>query len=126
MKQISTIDMSARKKQVLIGNVLGAFGNDNIRWHHIKYFEDRVVKYGEDKMSEVGHAHYYFAWLCLMVEHLFWMMRNFCMLHREFDEDALGYGYNKVVAVFCDICKDLNKYDEDHLKCLYNKAVAII
>ena len=118
--------MKPKDKHMLMGNVLGAFGNDNIRGHHIAFFEEKLVENNETRSAGVSTAPYYYAWLCLMTEHLFWAMRNFCFRRNEFEHDDLTLMYNDLITKFCDTCRKLGSLDDAQLQNLFDKAVKVL
>lgn len=126
MKQISTTNMSVKNKHKLIGNLLGGFGNDNIRGTHIEFFEKNLIENSEDKLNDVMRAPYYYAWICLYSEHIFWYMRSFCFKNSEFKYDDLMLMYNALITQFCEICRAKNLVDDNELESLFNKAVKVL
>jgi hypothetical protein len=126
MKKFSTVGMAPKEKDLLLGHVLGAFGNENIRGNHIKYFENELLKKNEDKFEDITSAPNYYAWLCLMTEHLFWAMRNFCFQQSEFEHKKLTLIYNELITNFCDTCRNMGVFSESKLKDLFEKAVKVL
>ena len=126
MKEISTLNMNVKGKKMLMGNVLGSFGNENIRGHHIAYFEKQVIGNNESRQKEVSLAPNYYAWLCLMTEHLFWTMRSFCFRQNEFAHDNLALMYNELITKFCDTCRDLGSFSETQLQNLFEIAIKLL
>lgn len=126
MKEISTVNMNSKDKKMLVGNVLGSFGNENIRGQHIAYFEKRLIEENEDTQKDVTLAPNYYAWLCLMSEHLFWMMRNFCFRQNAFSHDNLVLMYNELITRFCDTCLSLGTFSEKQLQNLFEIAIRLL
>ena len=127
MKRISTKNMDPKDKQMLRGNLLGSLGNDNIRGHHIAFFEKKLIESKENRNADISSAPYYYAWLCLITEHLFWAMRSFCYKTGEFKEnDDLTLLYNNLITKFCDTCLDLKLFDNTQLQNAYDKAVTFL
>ncbi len=126
MKDISTVNMNLKDKKMLMGNVLGSFGNENIRGHHIAYFEKRLIEENETIQKDVTLAPNYYAWLCLMTEHLFWIMRNFCFRQNEFRHDNLVLMYNELITKFCDTCLSLGSFSDNQLEKLFEIAIKLI
>ncbi len=126
MKKISTADMPSKEKFLLLGDLLGAFGNENIRGHHIEYFENELLRKNENELEDITLAPNYYAWLCLMTEHLFWAMRKFCFTQNEFEHEKLTLIYNDLITNFCDTCRDLGFFSESNLTDLFEKAVKVL
>lgn len=126
MKVISTAGMNEVEKEKLLGNTLGSFGNINIRGHHIKYFEDKVLSEEEERCSDVTGAPNYYAWLCLISEHVFSLLRHFCFRQDDLKGDDLSLEYNEIVTGFCDKCLELRIFDETDLEELYGVVVKIL
>jgi len=126
MKEISTVGMNGVEKQKLLGNLLGSVGNENIRGHHIKYFEEKIVSENEESCNDVATAPNYYAWLCLISEHVFWLMRHFCFRQDDLSGDDLSLQYNDIVTAFCDKCRELNLFLENDLKELYGLMVKVL
>jgi len=126
MKEISTVNMKPKDKHMLMGNVLGAFGNDNIRGHHIAFFENKLVENNEIGNRGISTAPHYYAWLCLMTEHLFWAMRSFCFRQNEFEHDDLTLMYDDLITKFCDTCRNFGSFDNAQLQNLFDKAVKVL
>ena len=127
MKTIFTDKMNPEDKQKFMGNILGGFGNDNIRNSHIKYFEEQLIHHNEHSQTEISSAPNYYAWLCLNTENIFWHMRNFCYKHNSFtEEDNLLMMYNDLITKFCETCSNLNKYTDNELESFYIKAVKLL
>lgn len=126
MKKISTVNMDPKKKFKLIGNILGVFGNENIRGHHIKYFEDKVMEHKENTIKDITLAPNYYAWLCLITEHIFWLMRSFCFKKTELEHNNLTLLYNETITKFCDTCRNLELFSVHELKTLYETAVKVL
>ncbi len=127
VKEISTVGMNPKDKHMFMGNVLGSFGNDNIRGNHIAFFEKKLIKNNETSSSDITTTPYYYAWLCLMTEHLFWAMRTFCFRHSDFIEhDDLTLMYNDLITKFCDTCRNLKVLDDSQLQNLFDKAVKVL
>jgi len=127
MKTVPTDKMNPENKQKFIGNILGGFGNDNIRNSHIKYFEEQLIRHNEHRQNEISSAPNYYAWLCLNTENIFWLMRNFCYKCNSFtEEDDLLMMYNNLITKFCETCNNLNKYTDDEIESFYIKAVKLL
>ena len=126
MKKISTVKMRPKDKHMLMGDVLGAFGNDNIRGHHIAYFEKKLIENNDNKNNDISTSPNYYAWLCLMTEHLFWIMRSFCFKQNEFKDENLTLMYNELITKFCDTCLKLGLFTDDQLQNLFEKAVKVL
>ena len=126
MKKYRTVDMQPGQKVKLIGNLLGSFGNENIRAGHIKYFEDKILEYKETREKDITSTPNYYAWLCLMAEHIFWIMRKFCFKQSELEEDNLILMYNRLVTKFCDICRNLGIYSESKIEDLHRNIVKVL
>lgn len=126
MKEISTVNMKPKDKLMLMGNVLGAFGNDNIRGQHIAFFEEKLVENNENKHNDISTAPNYYAWLCLMTEHLFWAMRSFCFRQNELKHDDFTLMYNDLITNFCDTCRKLGSLTDAQLQNLFDKAVKVL
>ena len=126
MKKFSTINMSPEERLKTMGNVLGAFGNENIRGHHIKYFEDQLIENNENTVKDVTLAPNYYAWLCLMVEHIFWIMRSFCFKQSELDQENLNLLYNNSITKFISIIRELRVFSNPALENLYELSVKVL
>jgi hypothetical protein len=126
MKKISTINMNPKDKGMFMGNILGSFGNDNIRSHHIVYFEEKLVENNENKLTDLSDAPNYYAWLCLMSEHLFWAMRSFCFRQNELEHDDFTLMYNPLMKKFSDTCRNLDSLTEAQLQNIFDKAVKVL
>ncbi len=126
MKQISTVNMQPENKHMLRWDVLGVFGNENIRGHHIQHFKDNLLNNGENKLKDITLTPNYYAWLCLITEHLFWAMRNFCFRQNELDHDNLALMYNELITKFCDTCRKLGSYSDSQILSLFEKAVKVL
>ena len=126
MKEISAAKLSEKDRHMLMGNVLGFFGNDNIRAHHIAYFEGKILDNGETSHKDASTAPNYYAWLCLMTEHLFWAMRSFCFKQNEFENDEFTLMYNELITRFIDLYSELDSVTDDQLQALYEKAVKVL
>ncbi len=126
MKEILTTKMSQKDRHMLMGNVLGSFGNDNIRAHHIVYFENKIIENDEKSHKDASTTPNYFAWLCLMSEHLFWTMRSFCFKQNEFEHDEFTLVYNELITRFCDSYSKLDSVTDDQLQDLFERAVKVL
>lgn len=126
MKQILTVDMNGPERRSVLGNTLASFGNENIRGQHIKYFEERVTSAREEGTVDVNTAPNYYAWLCLISEHVFWLMRNFCFTHDDLKGEDLTLQYNEVVTAFCEKCRALGLLSRPDLEELYGIIVRIL
>ncbi len=69
---------------------------------------------------------FYYAWICLYSEHIFWYMRSFCFKNNEFEYDDLMLMYNALITQFCEICRAKNLGDDNELESLFNKAVKVL
>ncbi len=126
MKELSTTKMSPKDRHMLMGNVLGSFGNDNIRAYHIAYFSKKILENDETSQKDVSTAPNYFAWLCLMTEHLFWAMRSFCFKQNEFEHNEFTLMYNKLITKFFDSYRELDSVTDEQLKVIFKKAVKVL
>ncbi|MBC8317409.1 MAG: hypothetical protein H8E41_05850 [Desulfobulbaceae bacterium] len=126
MKTISTTKMNLTDKAQLMGDLLGVFGNENIRGHHIRFFEDKIIEYGESSFESVTQTPHYYAWLCLMTEHLFWLMRQFCFKQNELKKGNLSLDYNNIIATFCEKCREDKLFSEEELARLYEVIIKIL
>lgn len=102
-------------KGVTVGNILGTFGNDNIRNHHITYFEKKIIENKEHTSTDISSSPNYYAWLCIMAENIFWLMRHFCFTQSDFEQENLTLVYNNLVEKFVETIRNLNKFTEDEL-----------
>lgn len=123
MKRISTTGMDHEEARNLMGNLVGCFGNENIRGCHIDYFEKKVIELKENENDSISSAPDYYAWLWLMAEHIFWCMREFCFRKDILQDDDLGEGYKKIVERFLDRCRELNEWSEEELQTLFKLSV---
>lgn len=126
MKEISTVNTEPKNKYKLMENVLGVFGNDNIRGHHIAFFKENLIENNEFRQNGISTAPNYYAWLCLMTEHLFWAMRSFCFRQNELKNDDLTLMYNDLITKFCDTCRNQGSLTDAQLKNIFNKAVKVL
>lgn len=126
MKKITTVGMNPAEKLKLMGNVLGSFGNENIRADHIEYFEGKIRSESEESKGDIVSTPNYYAWLCLMTEHVFWMMRHFCFRQADLAGDGLIIEYNRLVTEFCDKCRDLRIFSGSELGRLYDLVVKVL
>ena len=115
--------MEPDKKIHLTGNLLGTFGNENIRDYHIKYLEDKILEHKENRNKDITLAPNYYAWLYLITEHTFWLIRNFCFRQTQLEESNLTLLYNEIVTKFCDVTKEIGSFSEEELTRLYNILV---
>lgn len=122
MKEILTINMDATERQNVLGNTLGSLGNANIRWQHIKYFEEKILSENEERCDVVKAPNYY-AWLCLITEYIFGLMRHFCFLHDDLKSNNLNFKYSEITTAFYDKCTKLNLYTKIELVELHNLIV---
>ena len=125
-KNISTVNMNRKDKHMLMGDLLSSFGNGNIRFHHIQYFENKILDYNENKLQYITKAPNYYAWLCLITEHLFWLMRSFCFQQNKFEHDDFALLYNDLITKFYDTCRSLNLFSEVELQELHKKTIKIL
>ena len=126
MKRITTVGMNPTQKVKLMGNVLGSFGNENIRADHIRYFEDKIQSEKEESKNDIVSTPNYYAWLCLMTEHVFWMIRHFCFRVDDLEGEDLTLEYNSLVTAFCDKCRDSRLFSEPELRRLYGLLIKIL
>ncbi|MBN1902027.1 hypothetical protein JW926_11955 [Candidatus Sumerlaeota bacterium] len=115
MKKYTTDHMSSKDRQNLSGNLLSSMGNDNIRGNHIYYFENKISEYKENKNKNLSSSPNYYAWLCLMSEHIFWRMKSFCFKQSDLKEDNLNLVYNELITEFCEICRNLDIYSKEDI-----------
>lgn len=125
MKEILTINMDATGRQNVLGNTLGSLGNANIRWQHIKYFEEKILSENEETCDVVKAPNYY-AWLCLITEYIFGLMRHFCFLHDDLKSNNLNFKYSEISTAFYDKCAKLNLYAEIELEELHTLIIKIL
>ncbi len=122
----SDLTQNLKEKHELIGNVLGSFGNSNIRGHHIKYFEDRIKELMEEQNKDVVESPNFYAWLCIFSEHIFWLLRKFCMRHEAFNAEHLDLQYTKLVTTFFDCCRKLGRHSDDDINETYDKIAEVL
>ena len=118
--------MDVKDKRMLFGNVLGSFGNENIRRSHIAYFEKQLNENNESRQRDITLAPNYYAWLCLITEHLFWMMRRFCFRQNEFEHDNFALMYNDLITKFCDTCRSSGLFSDTQLQHLFEIAIKLL
>lgn len=123
---INICDMDPEKRNAMLGNIFGTFGNENIRSNHIEYFESRIHENKEDEKKELTLAPNYYAWLILLVENTFWLLRDFCFRRSDLDEENLGLDYGPIVTKFCEMMKGANKFSEEELDQLYEILIKIL
>lgn len=118
-------NMPPKEERDVLGNALGSFGNENIRMHHIRYFEKKILEHKENAKSSITLTPNYYAWLCIITEHIFWIIRKFCF-QQELHENNLTLYYNEIITKFCDTCRELGIYSEPEIKVLYEKLVKVL
>lgn len=123
---ISLVSIPPQNRGRLIGNITGSLGNENIRSHHIKFFEKELLRHNENQENTVVSAPNYYAWLCIITEHLFWKMRSFCFSQNEFNQPSYILLYNELITQFIDTCRKLDCYSESELKTLFEIAIKLL
>ena len=126
MKRYTTSHLSQKNKLDLSGNLLSSFGNDNIRGCHITYFQNKVIEYKENEKKDLSLSPNYYAWLCLISEHIFWRMKAFCFSQSDLKEDNLTLLYNDLTTTFCEISRSLGIYSEQEIEDIYTKIVKVL
>ena len=107
------------EKLTLLGNVLGVIGNNGIRAHHIKFFEEKILELQEDKTNDICLAPHFYAWLSLCCEHLFWLIREFCFKQHNFQDTSLVNQYNPLIRHFISKCRQLACYTDQEIEDIY-------
>jgi len=125
MKEYTSANLRSKEGQNLSGNLLSSLGNDNIRGNHIYYFENRIFECKENEGKDLSLSHNYYAWLCLISEHIFWLMKAFCFKQSDLNEENLALGYDKLIKTFCEICLKIG-YTEQEIKDIYTKIVKVL
>ena len=126
MKRVRISQFESEKQLYVTGNVLGGVGNDNIRAAHAEYFENRILEKKEHTTSDITLAPNYYAWLCLITEHVFWRMRQFCYRQSDLEHEILALNYNTLIAKYFDVCRDCNLLSDEELRHLYELVVKVL
>jgi hypothetical protein len=109
MIEKTTVGMQPEDRHSAMAHVMGSLGNLNIRGHHLKFFEDKILESGENRENDVTNAPNYVAWLFLMTDYLFWEIRSVCYRYSDFDHDLFDLSYNRLIEVFFVTCEKLGK-----------------
>jgi hypothetical protein len=107
-------------------DALSVFGNENIRENHVAYFEKILIEQNEHVLEDISVAPNYYAWICLSVEHVFWIIRGFCFKQAEVNSENLMLSYNDLVIRFFEVCDDNKLISESERENLYISIVSIL
>ncbi len=111
------------------GNLLGTLGNNNIRRDHINFLETKLKENNESSNNAIATCPYYYSWIAITAEHIFWEIRVFCFHHNYLkNQSDLTHEYNKLLKVFYHKCIDMDCYanDNDEVKIIYDKLVSFL
>ena len=129
MKQINIYkpDKDPTEQINTFGNVLGPLGNNNIRRDHIYFIENKIKETNETNSSTIATCPYYYLWIVIISEHIFWEIKVFCFHHNYLNNSSdLTRDYNSLMKVFYHKCKDMECYTEEETKEIYTKLVSIL
>ncbi len=118
---------SAEEKASMLGNVLGSIGNNQIRGGHISYFEKKIIEGNENQKKELSVCPYYFAWVTIYAEHIFWEIRQFCYHQNDLKTpESYNLDYNKLLRSFFHKCKDMECYTELECTEMFDQIVSVL
>ena len=118
---------SAEDKAAMLGNVLGSIGNNQIRGGHISYYEKKIIENNESQRKELPVCPYFFAWIIIYAEHIFWEIRQFCYHQNDLKTpECYNHDYNKLLRFFFHKCKDMNCYTELEATNMFDHIVSIL
>ena len=120
------ITKNPSEKKALMGNVLGSFGNNNIRGQHINFLETKLTDNKEHKCPHISKTPFYYSWLLLFIEHVFWLIREFCFHQENLRSDHFNLDYSKLIRVFVDQSKKLPCYSDEDIEEIYSNIVNLI
>ena len=124
---INKLTKNIPEKTNLLGNVLGSFGNNNIRGCHIGYFEQRLIETKEHQKSTLASAPNYFAWVIIFSEHIFWLIREFCYHQHELKTPSnLTSDYKTLLRVFTDKCDKISCYSEEEIEEMFETIIKVL
>lgn len=122
-KQCST----GEDKAAMLGNVLGSAGNNNIRGCHISYYEKKIIENREYQEKELPVCPYYFAWINIYSEHIFWEIRQFCYHQNDLKTpECYNHDYNKLLRFFYHKCKDMKCFAGTEAIEMFDHLVSIL
>jgi len=120
------ITKNSTEKMTLMGNMFGSFGNNNIRGHHIHFLETKITDSEENKCPYISEAPFYYSWLMLITEHIFWLIREFCFKQDNLRSDHFNLDYSKLVRVFVDKSKKMSCYSDGDIEKTYGYIVNLL
>ena len=124
---INKLTEDVAEKVNLLGNVLGSFGNNNIRGCHIGYFEKKLIEENENQKSSLASAPNYFAWVVIFSEHIFWLIREFCYHQHELKTPSnFSSDYNTLLRVFADKCDKISGYSENEIEEMFECIIKVL
>lgn len=124
---INKLCKNAKDKVAILGNVLGPIGNNNIRGGHISYYEKKIIENNENQKNELPVCPYYFAWITIYAEYVFWEIRQFCYHQNDLKTpECYNHDYNKLLRFFFHKCKDMECYTESEALDIFDHLVSIL
>ena len=103
------------------GNLFAPLGNSTIRGHHIKYLKDNIISSNESSHTNISKTPYYYSWLILYVEHIFWELKLFCFGH-DLQSHHLRALYKSSINDFENKLNHLKLYSDNEI----NESIEII
>ncbi len=107
------------------GNLLAPFGNTNIRGCHIDFLEKKIVEHSEHSCENLSETPYYYSWLILFVEHVFWDIKQFCFYH-DLQAHHLSQDYRRLINDFLVHSKHTGEYTENEISTIHDKIIEIL
>lgn len=107
------------------GNLLAPFGNTDIRGCHIAFLEKKILENNEPSCENLSNAPYYYSWLILFVEHVFWDIKQFCFYH-DAQPYHLSQDYSKSIKDFLTHSKDIKGYTEEEISIVHDIIIEFL